>query len=620
MDLVLTLLPLAATVLAIPQYLPQVLRLRATGRTAGLAWSWAALSCVGNTAWAGYFVSSGHGTAAVPSSCCALLGGMLALMLARRGLATTHAGLAVAAWAAALVVAAVVGGSSALGVVLTATFAVQVAPQVYAVWTTDPAGVSNATWLLVLGELVCWGAYGVVCADARLVTLGVLGVIACALVLSRTARPLTGLRRPRTWPAATRPVDVVETRSNRSQTPYVRHGDTERPGWFTPAMTSPHDDALIALRRDLHDHPEIAGSEERTAAVVAARLHAAGLEVTTDIGGHGVVGILRGALPGRVVAFRADMDAVPPETAIGDPRGPEHLCGHDLHTTIGVGIAEELAARREELRGTLAFVFQPAEETLSGAQAMIDDGVLDLIGAQEMHALHCAPLAVGIIAVTPGVGLPGLDWGTVTLDGPDAAERAESLAADLRTLSTVHPPAGPGDMERLLLDLQSDGGPLSQYTNIQQATVQADDDGSVRVGYSFRCWPEHIYVAVRDRVRQVAEKHFAAAVQFAVAPYPALVCPEAEALDLQEHLERVLGPGSTIRMSSALPFSGEDFSVFAKHLPVTYSFLGVLSPGAPAASAFPHVEGFSADEGAIGVGVRAMSSFLVERAAMPSGT
>jgi hypothetical protein len=116
--------------------------------------------------------------------------------------------------------------------------------------------------------------------------------------------------------------------------------------------TGPLDGDLIALRRDLHQHPELPGQERRTAEVVARRLRAAGLEVTSGVGGHGVVGILTGARRGRVVAYRADLDAVPPGDQVGGGPQAAHLCGHDVHTTVAVGVAEVLARTRHRLTAT----------------------------------------------------------------------------------------------------------------------------------------------------------------------------------------------------------------------------------------------------------------------------
>ncbi|MET9461556.1 M20/M25/M40 family metallo-hydrolase [Streptomyces canus] len=127
------------------------------------------------------------------------------------------------------------------------------------------------------------------------------------------------------------------------------------------------DDELIGMRRDLHRHPDLAGDERLTSALVAERLRAAGLAVVTGVDGHGVVAVLDGAGEGPTVAYRADMDAVDDELCdcafASQVPGAAHLCGHDLHTAIRVGIALVLARLRKQLNGRVVFVFQPAEET-----------------------------------------------------------------------------------------------------------------------------------------------------------------------------------------------------------------------------------------------------------------
>ena len=152
-------------------------------------------------------------------------------------------------------------------------------------------------------------------------------------------------------------------------------------------------DSMVALRRDFHRHPELSFEEKRTSEIIAQRLHAAGLEVRTGIAKTGVVGVLRGDKPGKTIAWRADIDALPlteilqvPFTS-GTP-GVMHACGHDGHTAIAITAAEVLAARRAELPGTAVFIFQPAEELLSGAKPMIEAGVLDNPRVDEIYGLH----------------------------------------------------------------------------------------------------------------------------------------------------------------------------------------------------------------------------------------
>src|SRR5881227_180767 len=125
---------------------------------------------------------------------------------------------------------------------------------------------------------------------------------------------------------------------------------------------------LVECRRDFHIHPELSNREERTARVVAERLRALGLdEVKTNVGKHGIVALLKGAKPGPVVAVRTDMDALPIQETIEVPYksqtpGIKHACGHDVHMTVELGVAEVLSKMREQISGTIKFIFQPAEE------------------------------------------------------------------------------------------------------------------------------------------------------------------------------------------------------------------------------------------------------------------
>jgi len=174
--------------------------------------------------------------------------------------------------------------------------------------------------------------------------------------------------------------------------------------------------------RDLHQHPELSHQEFRTAAVVADRLSAAGFELTTGVGGTGVVGILRNG-EGPTVLVRADMDALPVKEATGLPYASSdvgipvgetaqtsvmHACGHDMHTACLLGAAHLLAAGQEHWRGTLITVFQPAEETINGAQWMVDDGLAELTGPVDVAlGQHVAPLPAGCVAIASGPAFAG---------------------------------------------------------------------------------------------------------------------------------------------------------------------------------------------------------------------
>jgi amidohydrolase len=179
---------------------------------------------------------------------------------------------------------------------------------------------------------------------------------------------------------------------------------------------------VVDTRRTVHRRPELSGAEERTAALVAQRCADAGFAVRTEVGGHGVVADLDGARRGPTVMLRADMDALPvAESADGRPvrsevDGAMHACGHDGHVAMTLGAGSVLAAMRDSWAGRLRLCFQPAEETASGAVPMIAAGAAD--GVDHVFGIHLwAPLAVGRVAVKPGVLFGSADTFRLTIGG-----------------------------------------------------------------------------------------------------------------------------------------------------------------------------------------------------------
>jgi hippurate hydrolase len=184
-------------------------------------------------------------------------------------------------------------------------------------------------------------------------------------------------------------------------------------------------DELTELRHDFHAHPEVLYEVHRTAGIVAEKLKAWGCdEVVPGIGRTGVVGVIRGRSnnSGKVIGLRADMDALPIEENTGLPYastipGRMHACGHDGHTTMLLGAARYLAETRN-FDGTVVLIFQPAEEGGAGAKAMIDDGLMDRWGIQEVYGLHNQPgLPVGSFALRPGPLMAASDRIYITIHG-----------------------------------------------------------------------------------------------------------------------------------------------------------------------------------------------------------
>jgi amidohydrolase len=186
---------------------------------------------------------------------------------------------------------------------------------------------------------------------------------------------------------------------------------------------------LVETRRDLHRHPELSNREERTAQVVAERLRMLGLdEIRTNVAHHGVVALLKGSLPGPVVALRADLDALPFNETLEVPYrslvpGVKHACGHDAHTAIALGTAQVLSRMRNQMHGTVKFLFEPAEEgpppgEQGGARMMIQEGALASPRPAAIFGLHVTPeLEVGRIGFRAGAAQASMDNFSITIRG-----------------------------------------------------------------------------------------------------------------------------------------------------------------------------------------------------------
>ncbi len=186
MTRLLDYLPFAAAAFAIPQFLPQIAKLRNTEDTTGVSWPWAALTSVNNAAWLTYFTLAHYWTALVPAVSATTLAGVLATMLTRRVAVRLRPAIAVCCWTGLLVAAFAAAGRVGLGTLLTGAFILQVIPSIWTAYRTQrPTGISRGTWLLILGELSCWLTFGLHESDPRLIVLGCSGLAAAILMLGR---------------------------------------------------------------------------------------------------------------------------------------------------------------------------------------------------------------------------------------------------------------------------------------------------------------------------------------------------------------------------------------------------------------------------------------------------
>jgi len=376
--------------------------------------------------------------------------------------------------------------------------------------------------------------------------------------------------------------------------------------------------AVVALRRDLHAHPELSNREQRTGHLVAERLRDLGLEVRYPVARTGVVGVLRGGRPGGVVALRADMDALPIQETNDLPfksqvDGVMHACGHDAHTAILLGAAEVLARLRERLPGTVVFLFQPAEEgapegEAGGAQLMVKEGALDDPKVDAVFGLHVGGWA--------SVGQAG--WS----DGPIFAS-SDSFAIEVagKTVHGAEPHKGldpiPVAAEMVLalqtiVSRQIDGRQPRVLTigRIQGGTRFNIIAGSVTMDGTVRTHDASVRSEIKARmartVKGVAEANgTTATLRFIDEGNPPTVNDKALAREVAvPALERVFGAGAVPVEPQMV---AEDFPYYGEKTPYFYFLLGTRNQAKGIASV-NHTASFDVDEDALPLGVRAMAT------------
>jgi amidohydrolase len=376
---------------------------------------------------------------------------------------------------------------------------------------------------------------------------------------------------------------------------------------------------LVALRRDFHQHPELSHEEERTARVVAAYLRDLGLAVQTGVAGHGVVADLKGARPGRTVAWRADMDALPIVEKVQVPwcsrvDGVMHACGHDFHVSIALAAAKLLAELKDHLAGQVRFIFQPAEERpapegVSGAQAMVAAGVLDLRPRPAaILALHVAPnLEAGCLRHGSGVIMAGADRVTLTITGKSAHGATPHRGVDPILISALvlnHIQAF------LAQQIDSRAAKILTFGRIaggNRFNILADE---VTLVGSLRYLQDNTRTELLNGLRRLlAGLSQTTGAKISLEPnrtYPILQNDPELSGRAVPVLETLLGPQ---RLKPLRPAMGsEDFSYFAAKVPGFYFFLGVRPPGGRGQAL--HSPEFNPSEEALPWGLTAAAGLL----------
>ncbi len=383
---------------------------------------------------------------------------------------------------------------------------------------------------------------------------------------------------------------------------------------------------VVAWRRDIHEHPELSFEEVRTSALVEKHLRSLGLEVKAPVGKTGVVAILRGGKPGPVVALRADMDGLPVTELVdlpfkskvramynGQEVGVMHACGHDNHVAILMGVAEVLTAMKARIPGTVKFIFQPAEEGLGGAAAMVSDGALQNPRPSAIFGLHVMPGALGSLNARPGGFLAAADGLEIIVKGRQTHGSQPWAGVDPIVVSS-----------QIVLGLQTIA---SRQIDVSAApaviTVGAINGGNrgniipdsvVMIG-TIRTFDQTMRTQIHERVKRTAEyiAQSAGATAIVRLSTGGLITTNDPALfdKMTPTLKRTAGSGG---FNIVNPITGsEDFPVFTREIPGLFYALGASPAGTDLSKvAVNHSPLFFVDEAALPIGVRSLANLAID--------
>ena len=390
---------------------------------------------------------------------------------------------------------------------------------------------------------------------------------------------------------------------------------------------------VIAWRRDFHQHPELGNREVRTARIVAEHLRALGFDQVREKVAHtGVVGVLRGGLPGPVVALRADMDALPVTEEVDVPFrstvrtqwngmdcGVMHACGHDAHTAILMGVAEVLAGMRDRIPGTVTFLFQPAEETPpvgeeGGARMMVDQGCLKDPDAQAVFGLHITSIyPTGKIGYRSGAMMASADrfrvfvrgvqtHGAMPWRGIDPIVVGAQVVLGLQTIVS----------RRMDITKEPSVVTVGVFQGGVRQNIIPDE---VKLEGTIRTFDEGQRVEVQEHVKRItemiAEAGGAKAKVFIDKGYDVTINHPGLTAWSVPVLGRIAGDGNVNVVDKIC--GSEDFSCYQQEVPGFFYFVGCTPPSGDAATAAPnHSPRFYVDEDCLKVGVRTLAGLALD--------
>lgn len=382
-------------------------------------------------------------------------------------------------------------------------------------------------------------------------------------------------------------------------------------------------DSLVNIKRDLHMNPELSGQEKRTSEIVADYLKDLGLEVKTNISGNGVVGILKGGKKGKKIAWRADMDAIRIETNDtvkyhSQNKGIAHMCGHDVHTTIGLGIANVLSNQKENLAGTVYFIFQPSEETFTGAKDLIKNGLFDIIEPDEIYGLHIGPAEKGTVN-TRAKELFAYQKAIQIKLKPDGNE--EEVESFLKTIMQGFvrntPNSSPWSLDYLTdqqMGLENKETIYKDYFILQYAGLDRKDD-FISFNANFletnKEKIDSIPLQIKNKILNSKFKNSLISIEYSGGNPTVYNNPELTKVALQT-IDSLYNQELIKPIYGQIPYFNEDFIYYQQKVSGVMFLLGGSNMEKGIIS-MPHTPDFAVDDETIKFGVKSFSSLVLER-------
>jgi amidohydrolase len=394
---------------------------------------------------------------------------------------------------------------------------------------------------------------------------------------------------------------------------------------------------IIEWRRHFHQNPELSNREFKTAATVAEHLKALGLEVQTGVAHTGVVGLLKTGKPGPVIALRADMDALPVTERNNLPfaskeratfneqeTGVMHACGHDAHTAILMGVAQVLAKNKSDLRGTIKFIFQPAEEgppagEQGGAGLMVEEGVLENPHVDVIFGLHVQAIRkLGQIAYKPAGMMAASDWFTIKVTGKQSHGAAPWLGIDPIVVS-AQIINGIQTIISRQTQLTKEAAVISVgmfHSGIRQNIIPETAELSGTIRTFDRDMQKDIHEKLRRTVTHIAESAGAKAELEITSKTPVTYNDPALTEKMVSSLVKAAGETNVARIPADT--GAEDFAYYQQKIPGFFFFVGVCPPDVdPAKAPSHHTPDFMMDEKGMITGLKAMLNVTLDYMFMP---